>query len=75
MLAAGAILIATTQFIPQSLQEYYGYTATLSGLVLAPGGIVTWLMMFVIGRVSGLPPAEMADRRRRDHRRPRRCTT
>ena len=53
MLATGAILIATTQFLPELTQTYFGYTATLAGLVLAPGGLVTMFMMFVIGRVSG----------------------
>ena len=53
MLLTGGILIATTQFIPQILQEYYGYTATIAGLALSPGGIVTMAMMFVIGQVSG----------------------
>ncbi|MGU3360478.1 DHA2 family efflux MFS transporter permease subunit [Methylobacterium sp. M6A4_1b] len=53
MMATGAILIATTQFVPQLVQEYYGYTATLAGLVLAPGGLVTVFMMLVIGRISG----------------------
>jgi MFS transporter, DHA2 family, multidrug resistance protein len=54
MLATGAILIATTQFIPQILQENYGYTATWAGLSLSPGGIVTMMMMFVVGRLSNL---------------------
>jgi DHA2 family multidrug resistance protein len=53
MMATGAILIATTQFLPQLLQDYFGYTATWAGLALSPGGVVTCLMMFVIGRVSG----------------------
>jgi len=53
MMATGAILIATTQFIPQITQEYYGYTATLSGLLLAPGGLVTVAMMLVVGQISG----------------------
>ena len=52
MMFTGAILISTTQFIPQITQEYYGYTATLSGLVLGPGGIVTVVMMFLTGRAS-----------------------
>ncbi|MGY2052287.1 DHA2 family efflux MFS transporter permease subunit [Methylobacterium sp. JK268] len=52
MMATGAILIATTQFLPQVLQDYFGYTATWAGLALSPGGLVTCLMMFVIGRVS-----------------------
>ena len=53
MLATGAILIATTQFVPQLLQEYFGYTATWAGLALSPGGLVTMFMMFIVGRVSG----------------------
>ncbi|MEB2847881.1 DHA2 family efflux MFS transporter permease subunit [Rhizobiales bacterium RZME27] len=51
MLAIGAILIATTQFVPQVLQENYGYTATWAGLALSPGGVVTMVMMFVTGRL------------------------
>lgn len=53
MLATGGILIATTQFLPQLLQTYYGYTATWAGLVLSPGGLVTMAMMAVVGRLSG----------------------
>jgi DHA2 family multidrug resistance protein len=52
MLASGAILLATTQFLPQLVQQDFGYTATWAGLVLSPGGIVTMLMMFVVGRLS-----------------------
>ena len=53
MLATGAILYATTQFLPQLVQELFGYTATWAGLMLSPGGLVTMLMMFVVGRLSG----------------------
>ena len=53
MLATGAILYATTQFLPQLVQQDFGYTATWAGLVLSPGGLVTMAMMFVVGRVSG----------------------
>jgi DHA2 family multidrug resistance protein len=53
MLATGAILLATTQFLPQLVQERFGYTATWAGLVLSPGGVVTMVMMLVIGRISG----------------------
>ena len=53
MLATGAILLATTQFLPQLVQEDFGYTATWAGLVLSPGGVVTMVMMFVVGRLSG----------------------
>jgi DHA2 family multidrug resistance protein len=53
MMATGAILLATTQFLPQLVQENFGYTATLAGLVLSPGGLVTMAMMIVVGRISG----------------------
>jgi DHA2 family multidrug resistance protein len=51
MLATGAILLATTQFLPQLVQQDLGYTATWAGLVLSPGGLVTMAMMFVTGRL------------------------
>lgn len=54
MLAIGAILIATTQFVPQILQENYGYTATWAGLALSPGGLVTMVMMFIVGRLTSV---------------------
>jgi MFS transporter, DHA2 family, multidrug resistance protein len=53
MLATGAILFATTQFLPQLVQQDFGYTATWAGLLLSPGGLVTMAMMFVVGRLSG----------------------
>jgi DHA2 family multidrug resistance protein len=52
MLATGAILLATTQFVPALVQVDFGYTATWSGLVLAPGGVVTMVMMFVTGPLT-----------------------
>ncbi len=50
--ATGAILYATTQFLPLLLQTDFGYTATWAGLALSPGGLVTMVMMFVIGAIS-----------------------
>ncbi len=52
MLAVGMILFSSTQFVPQLLQENYGYTATLAGLALMPGGLAAFGMMVVAGRVS-----------------------
>jgi MFS transporter, DHA2 family, multidrug resistance protein len=52
MLATGAILLSTTQYLPQLVQTEYGYTATWAGLVLSPGGVVTAVMMPVVGRLS-----------------------
>ncbi len=53
MLATGAILLATTQFLPLMVQQLFGYTATWAGLVLSPGGVVTMMMMLIVGRLSG----------------------
>lgn len=52
MLATGAILMATTQYMPQLVQNEFGYTATWAGLALTPGGLVTLGMMFVVGALS-----------------------
>ncbi|HZX82905.1 MAG TPA: DHA2 family efflux MFS transporter permease subunit [Reyranella sp.] len=51
MLATGAILLATTQFLPLLVQQDLGYTATWAGLILSPGGLVTMAMMFITGRL------------------------
>ncbi len=52
MLATGAILLATTNFMPQLVQEDFGYTATWAGLSLSPGGIVSVFAMFGVGQLS-----------------------
>jgi MFS transporter, DHA2 family, multidrug resistance protein len=52
MLSVGMILFSSTQFMPQLLQENYGYTATLAGLALMPGGFAALLMMIVAGKAS-----------------------
>jgi len=54
MLGTGAVLIATTQMLPQLLQTELNYTATLAGLVLSPGGIVTMIMMPIVGRLVSI---------------------
>lgn len=51
MLATGAILIATTQMLPQMLQTELNYTALLAGLALSPGGLVTMMMMPIVGHL------------------------
>jgi len=53
MMATGAILLATTQFLPQLVQQDFAYTATWAGLVLTPGGLVTVVMMVIVGPLSG----------------------
>jgi MFS transporter, DHA2 family, multidrug resistance protein len=52
MLAVGAILFSSTQFMPQLLQENFGYTATWAGLSLMPGGFTALVMMIIAGGVS-----------------------
>ena len=57
MLGTGAVLISTTQILPQLLQTELNYTALLAGLALSPGGIATLLLMPVVGRlVSTVQP-------------------
>jgi DHA2 family multidrug resistance protein len=53
MLGTGAIVIATTQILPQFLQAEMGYTALLAGLVLSPAGLVTMAMMPITGWLIG----------------------
>ena len=53
MLSVGMILFSSTQFMPQLLQENFGYTATLAGLALMPGGFVALVTMAIAGRISG----------------------
>jgi MFS transporter, DHA2 family, multidrug resistance protein len=52
MLTVGMILFSSTQLMPQLLQENFGYTATLAGLALMPGGFASLVMMIVAGRMS-----------------------
>jgi DHA2 family multidrug resistance protein len=60
MLAVGAILFSTTQLIPQLLQTGFGYTATLSGLALMPGGLAMLALMPVAGQLGNhVPPKYM----------------
>ncbi|MBR0798818.1 DHA2 family efflux MFS transporter permease subunit [Bradyrhizobium jicamae] len=53
MLCTGAVLISTTQLLPQLLQTELGYTALLAGLALSPAGVVTLLLMPVVGNLIG----------------------
>src|ERR1700739_1523478 len=48
MLASGALLLATTQFVPNLVQQDFGYTATWAGIVMSPGGFVMMIMMFIV---------------------------
>jgi MFS transporter, DHA2 family, multidrug resistance protein len=52
MLATGAILLTTTQFLPLLVQQQFGYTATLAGLILSPGALLSIAMLVMVGRIS-----------------------
>jgi DHA2 family multidrug resistance protein len=54
MLGTGAVLISTTQILPQLLQTELGYTAMLAGLALSPGGIFTLVLMPVAGQLVSM---------------------
>jgi len=49
MFALGFVLYGTTAALPLFLQGLLGYTATQSGMVLSPGGIVIMFLMPVVG--------------------------
>jgi DHA2 family multidrug resistance protein len=51
MFALGFVLYASTVLLPMMLQTLMGYTATLSGLVLSPGGIMVVIMLPVVGKL------------------------
>src|SRR5205807_2801160 len=53
MLGTGAVLISTTQLLPQLLQTELNYTAMLAGLALSPGGVATLVLIPVVGRLIG----------------------
>ena len=49
MFIFGFTLYSTIVLIPLFLQTLMGYDATLAGMVLAPGGVATLLMMPIVG--------------------------
>ena len=49
MLVMGMVLYGSTTLLPLLLQTLLGYTATTSGLVLSPGGVVIVVLMPVVG--------------------------
>jgi MFS transporter, DHA2 family, multidrug resistance protein len=51
MFALGVVMYGTTVLLPILLQTQMGYTAEWAGLVLSPGGIVTLLVMPLVGRL------------------------
>jgi len=53
MLLLGFALFGSTVLLPLYLQTLMGYSATLSGMVLSPGGFVTIVMMPIVGLLLG----------------------
>jgi DHA2 family multidrug resistance protein len=49
--ATGGILYAGAVMIPQMAQQYLGYDATWSGLILSPGGLMVILLIPIVGRL------------------------
>jgi DHA2 family multidrug resistance protein len=49
MFMTGVVLFCTTALMPMFLQTILGYTATLAGTALTPGGFTIVLMMPVVG--------------------------
>jgi DHA2 family multidrug resistance protein len=54
----GFVLYASAVLIPQFAQEQLGYTATLAGLVLAPGAVVLTMLIPIAGKVMNVVPAK-----------------
>ncbi|EHH67512.1 DHA2 family efflux MFS transporter permease subunit [Gluconobacter morbifer] len=53
MAMVGAILYAAAIIVPQFAQQVLGYTATVSGEVLAPGGVAIICLIPFVGRLMG----------------------
>lgn len=49
--AMGALLYSSAIIVPQFAQQVMGYTATLSGLVLSPGGIAVIVLIPIVGKM------------------------
>jgi DHA2 family multidrug resistance protein len=49
MFAVFFVLLASTQFLPQLVQELLGYNATKAGLTLMPGGFLIMALMPLVG--------------------------
>jgi DHA2 family multidrug resistance protein len=59
MIAGMAIVLySSSVLIPQMTQQQLGYTATLSGLVLAPGAVALIFVIVIVGRLMAIVPAK-----------------
>lgn len=55
--AVGGILYSSAVMIPQLAQQYLNYTATWSGMILSPGGLMIIALIPMVGRLLKLTPA------------------
>ncbi len=53
MFTIGFTLYGSILLLPVFLQQLLGYTATLAGMVLSPGGILTLFLMPIVGALVG----------------------
>ncbi len=53
MMATGAVVLGTTQLIPQFTQQVLGYTSSDAGTAMTLGGLATVVMMPLAGILSG----------------------
>lgn len=53
MFMVGVVLMGSTVLIPQFVQIVMGYSATLAGLVISPGGLLVILLLPMVGFLSG----------------------
>ncbi|KAA1183863.1 hypothetical protein FP026_07510 [Rhizobium tropici] len=54
-MAAAALLLATTQYLPQVVLQNLSHSAASAGLMLSPG-VAAIIMMFVVGFLSSKVP-------------------
>lgn len=54
MAMVGALLYSSAIIVPQFAQQVLGYTATISGQVLAPGGAVIICLIPIVGKLMGV---------------------
>ncbi|NHO32486.1 DHA2 family efflux MFS transporter permease subunit [Acetobacter fallax] len=57
--AMGALLYSSAIIVPQFAQQVMGYTATLSGLVLSPGGIAVIFLIPIVGKLMTVMSVRM----------------
>ena len=53
MITTGAVVLGTTQIVPQFLQQVMGYSATEAGRAMTLGGLVTVAMLPFAGALTG----------------------